>query len=104
MLAHATFLLWLGLSVWYPMVPMQDPNFREESKELNNEDRNVASGARPVHTAAAQDHRRAASRVDPSQLRSVCWTDDWAYVSVSLDMSPHSPRNTTWRIDENARL
>src|ERR1700731_629258 len=44
--------------------------FREESKELNNEDRNVvlaagvrdghgAHGARSVHTAAAQDHRRA---------------------------------------------
>src|SRR4030081_2153486 len=44
--------------------------FREESKELNNEDGNVlpaagvrdgpgAHGARPVHTAAAQDHRRA---------------------------------------------
>src|SRR5258707_4340492 len=44
--------------------------FREESKELNNEDRIVllhagvrdgpgANGARPVHTAAAQDHRRA---------------------------------------------
>src|ERR1700724_1436000 len=44
--------------------------FREESKELNNEDGNVlpvagirdgpgAPGARPVHTATAQDHRRA---------------------------------------------
>src|SRR5260370_7773330 len=44
--------------------------FREESKELNNEDGNVlpaagvrdgpgAHGASPVHTAAAQDHRRA---------------------------------------------
>src|SRR5260370_13114639 len=44
--------------------------FREESKELNNEDGNVvpaagvrdgpgAPGARPVHAAAAQDHRRA---------------------------------------------
>src|ERR1700736_6483079 len=44
--------------------------FREESKELNYEDGNVlpaagvrdgpgAHGARSVHTAAAQDHRRA---------------------------------------------
>jgi hypothetical protein len=49
---------------------MQDPNFREESKELNNENGNVlpaagvrdglgAPGARSVHTTAAQDHRRA---------------------------------------------
>src|SRR5580704_5809535 len=49
---------------WYQI------KFREESKELNNEDRNVlpaagvrdgpgAPGARPVQPAAAQDHRRA---------------------------------------------
>src|SRR5258707_1144510 len=45
-------------------------NFREESKELNNENGNVlpaagvrdglgAPGARSIHTTAAQDHRRA---------------------------------------------
>jgi hypothetical protein len=54
--------------VWYLTVPHDD--FDEESKELNNEDGNDlpaagvrdgfgAHGARPVRTAAAQDHRRA---------------------------------------------
>jgi hypothetical protein len=37
MFAEATFHLELRLNVWYPLVPMQDPN-DEESKELNNED------------------------------------------------------------------
>src|SRR5262245_2999622 len=35
---HETFARFLHLmSVWYPLVPTQHPNFREESKEPNNE-------------------------------------------------------------------
>jgi len=38
MFADVTFLSQVRLSLWYPMVPLQEYKFREESKELNNED------------------------------------------------------------------
>jgi hypothetical protein len=37
MLADVTVLSSRRLSVWYPVVPKKNPNFREESKEPNHE-------------------------------------------------------------------
>src|ERR1700739_1394141 len=69
MLADETFRWQPRLKRMVPTGTNARPKFHEESKELNHEYRNVlhaagvrggpgAHGARPVHTAAAQDHRR----------------------------------------------
>src|SRR5215470_3352032 len=69
-LSDATFLLSIRLNHIVPNGTKAIPKFREESKELKNEDGNVfpaadaryrpgTPGARPGHAAQARNHRRA---------------------------------------------